>query len=130
LVALPDLAVFGYLMPLLAPLADLFLVILIVEFVADFGTAGEHAKVIASPLLIAYLMLPTLEVLSAIRAFRLDPLEDRWLLLLLPLQRLFYRPILYISVIRALWRAATGSLANWGRMTRVGFQFDTANRAS
>ncbi|MFG6585231.1 glycosyltransferase [Sulfitobacter sp. 1A12779] len=130
LVALPDLAVFGYLMPLLAPLADLFLVILIVEFVADFGTADEHAKVIASPLLIAYLMLPTLEVLSAIRAFRLDPLEDRWLLLLLPLQRLFYRPILYISVIRALWRAATGSLANWGRMTRVGFQFDTANRAS
>lgn len=130
LVALPDLAVFGYLMPLLAPLADLFLVILIVEFVADFGTADEHAKVIASPLLIAYLMLPTLEVLSAIRAFRLDPLEDRWLLLLLPLQRLFYRPILYISVIRALWRAATGSLANWGRMTRVGFQFDTANRVS
>ncbi|MFG6665389.1 bifunctional polysaccharide deacetylase/glycosyltransferase family 2 protein [Sulfitobacter sp. 916] len=130
LIALPDLAVFGYLMPLLAPLADLFIVILIVEFVTDWGTADEHAKVITNPLLIAYLMLPALEVLSAICAFRLDAPEDRRLLLLLPLQRLFYRQILYLSVIRAVWRAATGSLANWGRMTRVGFQFDTAKRAS
>ncbi|MFG6531955.1 MULTISPECIES: glycosyltransferase [unclassified Sulfitobacter] len=130
LVALPDLAVFGYLMPLLAPLADLFIVILIVEFVTDLGTADEHAKVITNPLLIAYLMLPALEMLSAISAFRLDAPEDRRLLLLLPLQRLFYRQILYLSVIRAVWRAATGSLANWGRMTRVGFQFDTAKRAS
>ena len=57
-------------------------------------------------------------------AFKFDPREDRRLMLLLPVQRLFYRQVLYISVFRALWRAATGSLANWGRSTRVGFQFD------
>ncbi|MFG6665305.1 glycosyltransferase [Sulfitobacter sp. 916] len=126
-VALPDLAIFGYLMPLFAPLADLFLVILIVDFLSSLGTADqEYGRIFTNPLIIAYLALPALEVLCAVVAFKLDPKEDRRLLLLLPLQRIFYRQILYISVIRALWRAATGSLATWGRMTRVGFQFDQA----
>ncbi|UOA33905.1 Poly-beta-1,6-N-acetyl-D-glucosamine synthase (plasmid) [Sulfitobacter sp. DSM 110093] len=126
-VALPDLAVFGYLMPLIAPLADLFLVILLVEFVTNFGTVKqEYADIITNPLIVAYLALPALEVMSAVVAFKLDPKEDRRLLLLLPAQRVFYRQMLYISVIRALWRAATGSLASWGRMTRAGFQFDQA----
>ena len=126
-VALPDLAVFGYLMPLVAPLADLFLVLLIIEFFANVGGADQnYVDIVANPLIVAYLALPTLEIISAIVAFRLDPKEDRRLLLLLPMQRIFYRQVLYIAVIRALWRAATGSLASWGRMTRVGFQFDQA----
>ena len=126
-VALPDLAVFGYLMPLLAPLADLFLVILVVDFLASLGAADqEYGRILTNPLIIAYLTLPALEILCAVVAFKLDPKEDRRLLLLLPLQRIFYRQVLYISVIRALWRATTGSLASWGRMTRVGFQFDQA----
>jgi len=126
-VALPDLAVFGYLMPLVAPLADLFLVLLIIEFLANVGGADQnYMDIVANPLIVAYLALPTLEIISAIVAFRLDPKEDRRLLLLLPMQRIFYRQVLYIAVIRALWRAATGSLASWGRMTRVGFQFDQA----
>ena len=126
-VALPDLAVFGYLMPLIAPLADVFLVVLLVEFVMTFGTAEqEYARIITNPLIVAYLALPALEVTSAVVAFKLDPKEGRRLLFLLPLQRVFYRQVLYISVIRALWRAATGSLASWGRMTRMGFHFDQA----
>lgn len=126
-VALPDLAVFGYLMPLIAPLADLFLVVLLVEFVMTFGTAEqEYARIITNPLIVAYLALPALEVTSAVVAFKLDPKEDRRLFFLLPLQRVFYRQVLYISVIRALWRAATGSLASWGRITRMGFHFDQA----
>ncbi|MEP3527733.1 MAG: glycosyltransferase [Sulfitobacter sp.] len=127
LIALPDLAIFGYLMPLMAPLADLFLVILLIEFFMNFG-AGEqdYAALMTNPLLIAYLALPALEVLSAVIAFRFDPKEDRRLLFLLPLQRICYRQVLYICVIRALWRAATGSLASWGRMTRMGYIYDQA----
>ncbi len=127
LIALPDLAIFGYLMPLIAPLADLFLVILLIESVMSVGTGGqEYAALLTNPLLIAYLALPALEILSAVIAFRFDPKEDRRLLLLLPLQRVYYRQVLYICVIRAIWRAATGSLASWGRMTRVGYRFDQA----
>jgi len=126
-VALPDLAIFGYLMPLLAPLADLFLVILIADFLATLGAGGQDYKsAVTNPLILAYLTLPALEVATALIAFRLDVKEDRRLLLLLPIQRIFYRQILYVSVIRALWRAVTGTLASWGRMTRVGFHFDQA----
>ena len=114
-------------MPLVAPLADLFLVLLIIEFFADSGAADQYyTGIVTNPLIVAYLALPALEIISAVIAFRLDPKEDRRLLLLLPVQRIFYRQVLYIVVILALWRAATGSLASWGRMTRVGFQFDQA----
>ncbi|NUH63726.1 glycosyltransferase [Sulfitobacter sp. S0837] len=127
LVALPDLAIFGYLMPFIAPLADLFLILLLVEFFMTFGaTEQDYADLLTNPLLIAYLALPALEILSAVIAFRFDPKEDRSLLLLLPLQRVYYRQVLYICVIQAVWRAATGSLASWGRMTRVGYRFEQA----
>lgn len=127
LVALPDLAIFGYLMPFIAPLADLFLVILLVEFFMTFGAAEQdYAALLTNPMLIAYLALPALEVLSALIAFRFDSKEDRRLLLLLPLQRLYYRQVLYICVIKAVWRAVTGSLASWGRMTRMGYKFEQA----
>ena len=43
---------------------------------------------------------------------------DTWLVLLLPFQRLFYRPLLYVTVYRAVWRALTGRLAGWGKLAR------------
>tara|TARA_R110002049_G_scaffold295512_1_gene482916 strand:+ start:1766 stop:5074 length:3309 start_codon:yes stop_codon:yes gene_type:complete len=130
IVALPDLAIFGYMMPLIAPLADLFLLLLALDFVVNFGTDQPIASdLFENPQIIAYLALPALEILSVVVAFRLDPKEDRRLMWLMPLQRVFYRQVLYISVIRALWRAATGSLATWGRTTRVGFKYDQAKLA-
>jgi cellulose synthase/poly-beta-1,6-N-acetylglucosamine synthase-like glycosyltransferase len=123
--ALFDLAIFGYLMPIVAPLADFFLLILAADFISNYGsTSYDVATVVTNPLVIAYLALPLLELFTVFIAFKFDPRENRRLMLLLPVQRLFYRQVLYISVFRALWRAATGSLANWGRSTRVGFHFD------
>ena len=65
-----------------------------------------------------------LEIFTVFVAFRLDPKEDKRLMWYIPFQRVFYRQLLYISVIRAMWRAVTGSLAKWGRATRFGFTFD------
>ncbi|AXI41071.1 glycosyltransferase [Sulfitobacter sp. SK011] len=125
LISLPDLAIFGYLMPLLAPLADLFLIILIYNFFSSSGLPTQGVPASASgSMLLAYLALPMFEVLTVALAFRMDPREDRRLMWLIPLQRIFYRQLLYYSVIRALWRAATGSLAKWGRANRLGFEFD------
>jgi peptidoglycan-N-acetylglucosamine deacetylase len=118
LFSLTDLFVFGYLMPLLAPLADVFLIVFLV------GTAMGLGGYDPSHLLLAYLVLPALDLFSAFIAFKLDPKEDRRLLLLFPLQRILYRPLLYISVYSALWRALSGSLAQWGKVRRVGYQFD------
>jgi cellulose synthase/poly-beta-1,6-N-acetylglucosamine synthase-like glycosyltransferase len=122
--SLIDLFLFGYLMPLLAPFADLFLLLLAFGAIADLvGTTPTDFSV---PLyfLVAYLALPLLDLVSAFIAFRLDPKEDKRLLLLFPIQRLFYRPLLYISVYRSVWRALSGTLARWGSVARVGYRFD------
>ncbi|MGB7241076.1 MAG: glycosyltransferase [Sulfitobacter sp.] len=125
LIALPDLAIFGYLMPLFAPLADLFLILVCVDyFTAPQTGAASETGFWSQNYLAAYLSLPFLELLTVIAAFRLDPTEDRRLILLIPFQRLFYRQILYVSVYWAFWRAITGSLARWGRAARVGYTFN------
>ncbi|MGC1497462.1 MAG: glycosyltransferase [Sulfitobacter sp.] len=125
LISLPDLAIFGYLMPLIAPLADLLLLILIYDYFAGGGTVPQDdATLSTGSFLLAYMALPIFEVITVAIAFRLDPKEDRRLMLLIPFQRIIYRQLLYFSVIRALWRASSGSLANWGRGNRTGFQFD------
>lgn len=125
LISLPDLAIFGYLMPLIAPLADLFLLILIYDYFAGGGTVPQDDTTLSTgSFLLAYLALPIFEVITVAIAFKLDPKEDRRLMLLIPFQRIIYRQLLYFSVIRALWRAFSGSLANWGRGNRTGFQFD------
>ena len=124
LLSLTDLALFGYLMPLLAPLADLFLVILAVGGVASLMGAVPVDFEVPTHLLVAYLFLPTLDFITALVAFKLDPKEDRRLLLLFPIQRLLYRPLLYISVYRSVWRALSGTLARWGSVARAGYRFD------
>lgn len=124
LVTLTDLGLFGYLMPLLAPLADLFLVLLAAGGVLTLMGASPADFEVPTHLLLAYLFLPTLDFITALVAFRLDPKEDRRLLFLFPVQRLIYRPLLYISVYRSVWRALSGTLARWGSAARVGYRFD------
>ncbi len=121
-VALPDLAIFGYLLPLLAPVAD----VLFFYFLYDYLHAAwsTDLRVTAEPpayLLLGYLLLPLLELGIAATAIALDRTEKFRLLLLFPFQRFFYRQVLYFTVIRALLRALTGRLAAWNKADRVGF---------
>jgi hypothetical protein len=37
---------------------------------------------------------------------------------LLPFQRLVYRPLLYITIYRAVGRALAGRIAGWGKLVR------------
>jgi len=117
LVSIPDMFIFGYLFPLLAPIADLF--ILIVAY--NYFTGGWGGEVSQAPKeLWAFLLLPGLELLIAAASLMLDREERLWSLLLYPVQRLFYRPILYFSVIRSIARAISGRLAIWGNQKRKG----------
>lgn len=117
LVSLPDLAFFGYLFPLLAPLADL----LFFWYLYDMLTAGPQGIGAApSHLFLGYLALPLIDLAIAAVALRRDRTESWWMLLLFPFQRLFYRQLLYFSVYRALVRAATGKLAQWQKAERFG----------
>ena len=120
LVSIPDLFIFGNLLALLAPIADLFLLSLITTYFTGqwAGEFGAMATSALGTMLFAYLALPVLELVFAAYALSRDRDEKLWLLLLFPFQRFFYRQILYVSTIRALIRATTGGFASWGKHRR------------
>lgn len=114
MISIPDMLIFGYLFPILAPVADIFFITLIWNYLqggADTVTQGVFW---------AYCALPLMEILLAASALLRDEDESFWSLLLFPLQRIFYRPLLYYSVIRSMMRALSGRLASWGKQERQG----------
>jgi hypothetical protein len=56
-------------------------------------------------------------ILLALRFERSEPLR---LILLIPFQRLVYRPLLYLTLYRAVARAIRGTLGTWGASIRFG----------
>jgi cellulose synthase/poly-beta-1,6-N-acetylglucosamine synthase-like glycosyltransferase len=100
------LLVLQVLLPLFAPIVDVFAV---------------YGLVFLDPLRIAALWLAFLAVqmLMAAYAFRLDkePLGPLWTL---PLQQFVYRQLMYLVVIQAVVTAVTGVHLRWHRMERYG----------
>lgn len=125
LLTIPDMLVFGYLFPLLAPIADIFVMILIYKLFAGTwsGEVGASVSNVPVHMILAYFALPLLDLFVAGYALKRDDQESLGLLWLFPFQRFFYRQLLYFSVYRSLLRALTGTLANWGRMKRTGMSY-------
>ncbi|PKP73381.1 MAG: glycosyl transferase, partial [Alphaproteobacteria bacterium HGW-Alphaproteobacteria-6] len=120
LIAIPDLWLFGVVLALLAPVADLVFFGVLADLLVDIALGRPMLDAPMSALILAgYLLLPLIDVVAALVAFGFER-KAPWLVLLIPVQRLVYRPLLYITVYRAVWRALTGTLANWGRQVRLG----------
>lgn len=121
LISIPDLFFFGVVMPVLAPLADFAFVLALYNLAADAlsDSAIPYSTESALHIVLAYLALPLLDVLIAVMAFQLEPREQRRLIALVPLQRFFYRQLLYYSALRAFSRALTGSFEGWEKITRL-----------
>ena len=122
MVSIPDMLIFGYLFPLLAPIADLFVLILLYNVLSGAWSGEVGTAVTNTPthLIWAYMILPLLDLFIAAYALKTDKHEKLALLLLFPFQRFFYRQLLYLSVYRSLLRALSGNLVGWGRMQRSG----------
>ncbi len=122
LASIPDMFVFGYLFPLLAPIADLFVVLLVYSICVGTwsGDVGTAQSLVSPELVWAYMTLPALEFAIATFAVLTDKNAKTSLILLWPFQRILYRPLLYLTVFRAVFRAMSGSLAVWGQSSRQG----------
>ncbi|MFB9236671.1 glycosyltransferase [Plantactinospora siamensis] len=105
-VGLPFLALFGVLLPMLAPILDLMAVysVLLLDSV---GTA------------VIWLLMLGMQVGTAFVAFRLDR-EDRRALWAVPLQQFVYRQLMYLVLIRAVVSAMTGTHVRWRKLQRRG----------
>jgi cellulose synthase/poly-beta-1,6-N-acetylglucosamine synthase-like glycosyltransferase/peptidoglycan/xylan/chitin deacetylase (PgdA/CDA1 family) len=120
LVSIPDMLIYGYLFPLLAPIADVFVLILLYRLISGawVGEVGAALSDTSGTLILAYLILPLLDLVVATYALVAEGRGNLRLLWLFPFQRFFYRQLLYFSVYRSVFRAMSGALAGWGKMRR------------
>jgi cellulose synthase/poly-beta-1,6-N-acetylglucosamine synthase-like glycosyltransferase len=105
-VILPAFALYQFLVPLIAPAVDLLLVISLVRGRA-LATAGY------------YLLFFALDLLLSTVAVLLEG-EDLGLLGGLFVQRIVYRQLLWVALVRSLWNALAGFAVGWGKLARTG----------
>jgi cellulose synthase/poly-beta-1,6-N-acetylglucosamine synthase-like glycosyltransferase len=103
---LPFIAMFSVVLPLCAPVLDIFAV-----YGVFFVGRMEAA--------VAWLAVLTVQVLAAVLAFRLDreSLRPLWAL---PLQQLVYRQIMYLVLVHAAATALSGGILKWQKLRRTG----------
>ena len=104
--ALPYMVLFQVLLPMLAPVIDVF---------AIYGLLFLDT----GPVLAAWLGFTALQLVLAGYAFRLDD-EPARPLLTLPLQQVVYRQLLYLVTIHSAVTAVLGAPLRWHKLTRTG----------
>ncbi|QOV36365.1 glycosyltransferase [Streptomyces ferrugineus] len=105
-VGMPLVVIFQIVTPVFAPLIDVFTVYSMI-FV-DFTAA-----------LLAWLVVLAVQLLCAAYAFRLDREKYRYLLMM-PLQQLAYRQMMYLVLIHSCITAMTGGRLRWQKLKRTG----------
>ena len=119
LISIPELFLFGMVLSVFAPVADVMALAALVNGVIDAVLLpgrgwSAHSLVVLG----AYAVFLLTDLMVGVLAFRLEPAEDKRQLLLLPLQRFFYRQLLYVTTARAIHAAVTGRLMKWRKVTR------------
>jgi cellulose synthase/poly-beta-1,6-N-acetylglucosamine synthase-like glycosyltransferase len=104
--ALPYMILFQILLPILAPLIDVF---------ALYGLLFTNPM----PVLAFWLGFNALQLLLAGVAFKMDreSLRPLWAL---PLQQFVYRQLMYLVIIESTVSALAGARAHWRHLTRTG----------
>ncbi|GAA3845423.1 bifunctional polysaccharide deacetylase/glycosyltransferase family 2 protein [Streptomyces phyllanthi] len=105
-VGMPLVVVFQILTPVFAPLIDVFTAyaMIFVDFQAS---------------LLAWLAVLGVQLVCAAYAFKLDKEKYRYLLML-PLQQLAYRQMMYLVLIHSCITALTGGRLRWQKLKRTG----------
>lgn len=116
LLALPDILLFKYIIPLFTPLADL---IMILGLMTD-----NRGKIFTY-----YLVFMIVDAAIALLAFGLEKEKPAKLVWMIP-QRLVYRWLMLVVLFRSFKRAIKGELQHWGVLKRTGNVKDIPARAS
>jgi len=104
--ALPDILLFKYFIPLFTPLADFMMLVGLLT--------GNAAKIGGY-----YLLFMLVDVFIALIAFGFEK-EKPWKLVWLIPQRLIYRWLMLVVLFKSLRRAIKGELQHWGILKRTG----------
>jgi cellulose synthase/poly-beta-1,6-N-acetylglucosamine synthase-like glycosyltransferase/peptidoglycan/xylan/chitin deacetylase (PgdA/CDA1 family) len=118
---LPSIILFSIVLPLISPVMDLVLIGKILSTAADATLHEndfiEHANE-SFWVIPAYFALMALDLGVAWLAFRMEPRENKRLLVWLPLQRFFYRQVLYIVGLKVVLASLKGIAVGWNKLER------------
>ncbi|MFD7816997.1 glycosyltransferase [Streptomyces sp. NPDC059785] len=105
-VGMPLVVIFQIITPVFAPLIDVFTIysMIFVDFWASLA---------------AWIAVLVIQLICAAYAFRLDREKYRYLLML-PLQQLAYRQMMYLVLIHSCVTALTGGRLRWQKLKRTG----------
>ncbi len=105
-IALPDILIFKYIIPVFSPIADVLMI---------FGLFTDNA----SKIFWYYVLFTIVDTTIAAISFLFEKENPLKLIWLIP-QRLIYRWIMLVVLYRSLKRALKGELQNWGVLKRTG----------
>jgi peptidoglycan-N-acetylglucosamine deacetylase len=111
MVALPNVLVFQVVLPMLAPLAD---IMLIISLLWNRSNPASLHKIE-----LYYLLFFAVDILVSAIAFFFEKEKAGKLVWLIP-QRFVYRQIMYIILFRAIRKAIKGESQGWGILKRTG----------
>lgn len=113
MVAMPNILIYQMILPILAPLADLILLVSLIA--ASFGI------IVASipHIILYYIIFSLIDIAGAALAFAYEKENYTKLLWMIP-QRLIYRQLMYYILIKSFNRAIKGELQGWGALKRTG----------
>lgn len=120
-VGLPNIWLFQLLFPLLAPAADIALLAMLGRFAIEAPALGVHAAWDhARPIALLYALFLAIDTVTAFIGVAFERGESRVQALLVPLQRVAYRQVLYLALVRAMRAALKGWSPGWGKLERTG----------
>ena len=111
MLSLPNILLFQIILPILAPFADLLLII-------SIFFSGKHPQNLSHTLLF-YLVFLLVDVFVSVFAFSYEKERLGKLIWLIP-QRFVYRQLMYVVLFKALKKAIKGESQGWGALKRTG----------
>jgi cellulose synthase/poly-beta-1,6-N-acetylglucosamine synthase-like glycosyltransferase len=113
MIALPNILIFQMILPVLAPLADIILVLSLIA--AGFGIIPASL----GHIVFYYLIFSVVDIAGAALAFAFEKEDYKKLFWMIP-QRLVYRQLMYYILIKSFNKAIKGELQGWGVLKRTG----------
>src|SRR5207253_2373078 len=111
LFSLPNILLFQIILPIIAPLADLMLIISLIW--------NRHDPESLHKILFYYLLFFAVDIFVSIIAFTFEKEKFTKLFWLIS-QRIAYRQLMYVTLFRSIKKALKGESQEWGVLKRTG----------
>ena len=129
LIGMPNILIFQIILPLFAPLADLFMLGALISGIWNLVELGAlNLAAIQSTfslstsfgqVLFYYLIFVMVDVIFAFFAFKIENEPLKKLLYIIP-QRFVWRQLMYYVLFKAIRKALKGEISGWGVLVRTG----------